>query len=202
MVETSLAGSVFNSGLDLHFCSAVGCGFFFFSSLCAPFPLFSQSSPSFLNCPYQNWVVLLTSTATGKMLLAREASAGRKVRPRPPDVVQPWRLQRWHLIPPRMILKGRCKSSCSQRDLQVLGSAAPTTGWPLKGETEMLHVGDGHAKMHICQVTLVFLSGVPKLGHKIMGSQEDILMQRDLRPMHVQSSLALLKCYNSVPPDP
>lgn len=44
---------------------------FFFSPpplLCAPLPLFSQSSPSFLNCPYQNWVVLLTSTVTGRKL--------------------------------------------------------------------------------------------------------------------------------------
>lgn len=73
MVETSLAGSVFNSGLDLQFCSAVG---WFFSSLCAPLPLFSQSSPSFLNCPYQNWVVLLTSTATGKTLPSKAADQG------------------------------------------------------------------------------------------------------------------------------
>lgn len=81
-METSLAGSVFNSGLDLHFCSAVGV---FFSSLCAPLPLFSQSSPSFLNCPYQNWVVhcdwqnvAFQSRCPG---LAREVGAGRKVRP-------------------------------------------------------------------------------------------------------------------------
>lgn len=38
--------------------------------LCAPLPLFSQPSPSFLNCPYQNWVVLLTSTVTGRRLPA------------------------------------------------------------------------------------------------------------------------------------
>lgn len=72
---------MFNSSLDLQFCSAVG---WVFSSLCAPLPLFSQSSPSFLNCPYQNWVVLLTSPAWPSVAspsrcpgLAREVRAAR-----------------------------------------------------------------------------------------------------------------------------
>lgn len=52
----------------------------FFSSLCAPLPLFSQSSPSFLNCPYQNWVVLLTSTVTGKTSPSKAAAQGLRGR--------------------------------------------------------------------------------------------------------------------------
>ena len=104
-METSLAGSVFNSGLDLHLCSAVG--FFFFPSLCAPLPLFSQSSPSFLNCPYQNWVVLLTSTVTGKMLPSKAAAQGLRGR---------------------SALEGRSDLTPRRRDHSSFGTSSPP-GW-------------------------------------------------------------------------
>jgi len=72
-----------------------------------------------------------------------------------------------------MVSKGRRRSLRTQRDLWVLGSAAPTVGQPsndrgLKGKTEIFHIADGHAEMHVCQVIPVVLSGVPKVGHKIM----------------------------------
>lgn len=76
-METSLAGNVLNSGLDLHFLFSGGFGgLFFFLPFVPLCPSFLFSPPSFLNCPYQNWVVLLTSTATGKTLPSKAAAQG------------------------------------------------------------------------------------------------------------------------------
>lgn len=65
----------------------------------------------------------------------------------------------WRVAASPHVPRGICR--CSVLQLQPLADRSH------KGETEMLHIADGHAKMHICQVTLVFPSRVPKLGHKI-----------------------------------
>lgn len=119
--------------------------------------------PSFHNLPlpfsialirtgWSFWLPLrLAKRCLPKLLpgLVREVGAGRKVRP---DTTQMWPLQLWHLISSRIILKGRCMFSHTQRGLWVPGSAVPAIGWPpsvdwgLRGKTEIFHVADGHAE--------------------------------------------------------
>lgn len=60
-------------------------------------------------------------------------------------------------------MEGHCRSPCSQRDLQVLSSAALAE--VLRGKWRCWNMGEnGHTEMHIYRGALVVLSRLPQTG--------------------------------------